>query len=154
TGRFTAPDPLQLLAPNVYAYAANNPLTFIDPSGLEPGRSVGHGLKSIGQALHDRQEILTNPGTSDGEIVDDPTAPGQEINDASREINRGLADKLLDFHPATADPEDHGTSVDFLDEIIQDARGDGGLSPEPNVWDDLVDLYHWVTDFADKLWEY
>jgi RHS repeat-associated protein len=33
-GRFTSRDPLGLQAPNLYAYANNNPLTKIDPSGL------------------------------------------------------------------------------------------------------------------------
>src|SRR5262249_16144359 len=37
-GRFTTQDPIGLSGDtNFYAYAANNPVTFIDPVGLEPG---------------------------------------------------------------------------------------------------------------------
>ncbi|WP_169979857.1 RHS repeat-associated core domain-containing protein [Tautonia rosea] len=40
TGRFTQPDPIGLTGGdfNLYRFVLNNPLSFIDPSGLQPGR--------------------------------------------------------------------------------------------------------------------
>ncbi len=38
TGRFLQPDPAGLYQPNLYAYAANNPIVYGDPSGLAAGK--------------------------------------------------------------------------------------------------------------------
>jgi len=55
TGAFLQPDPLGIAAVATYAYAANNPYRFVDPSGLSPssisGDLFGAGSGSFGSSL-------------------------------------------------------------------------------------------------------
>ena len=51
TGRFLQPDPLGVAASELYAYAANNPYLFCDPSGLAPVSLSGFDRPDLGSAL-------------------------------------------------------------------------------------------------------
>ena len=74
TGRFTTTDPVLVPADpqalNPYAYAANNPTTFADPSGLCPPDKCGDGMPKGGS------DDIVNYGHSDsGWVKDDKPVP-------------------------------------------------------------------------------
>ena len=117
SGRWTSPDPLRgtIAAPqsfNAYTYAANDPVNFVDPTGLDPNGVLGGLLGSIANM---------GPGTS---VVDVPISFDRPINGGSAtdgtdwltlavinrsELNQGSGEPLKDAldaaRAALKDPE-------------------------------------------------
>jgi hypothetical protein len=88
TGRFLQPDPLGIAASELYAYAANNPYVFWDPTGLSPISFSGaawDAAGTIGVGLGTAAASIFVPGA--GEALDAYTLADTEA--ASWE--RGLA---------------------------------------------------------------
>ena len=61
TGTFISPEPTGIDGPNLYWYTQNNPMNYIDPTGL------------------DRVEVLLEGGTHVGLLIFDPEIPGNNI---------------------------------------------------------------------------
>ncbi len=81
-GRFIQPDPLGLLAgPNPYAYAENNPVNFLDPSGLRTfvahGTSTGPGRLRDFQAALEKADPKTKLLEWSGKLTD--TVPSTDV---------------------------------------------------------------------------
>lgn len=77
TGAFLQPDPLGIAAVQTYAYAANNPYRFVDPSGLDPfsiAGDFGFSFPMGGSGFVDTRGFspVSAPSTPDrsGEFVD------------------------------------------------------------------------------------
>ena len=76
TGRFTQRDPIGD-GVNWYAYAENNPLKFVDPTGLRPVNEIEHDALvytfgyEVGNFLADRINIETATGSNKGAHVPD-----------------------------------------------------------------------------------
>jgi RHS repeat-associated protein len=58
--RFISVDPAVASTAEPYAYANNNPVTYSDPTGLDPWRDIGQVLKSAGRGALDGLKSLTS----------------------------------------------------------------------------------------------
>jgi RHS repeat-associated protein len=102
-GRFTSIDPLRIQQLGLYNYALDNPLALIDPSGLDC--TGPEDYQRGGQTL---QKILTDPGTTTGEITGDPQRARQQIQQGAIGIKRQTKDLGQDLAPSPIpDPRDH-----------------------------------------------
>ena len=103
-GRFMSPDPSGLLAQkpqdpqswNLYAYARNNPLINIDPTGLDCifANNAGNGVESIDHNSNAGEQVVT-----DGHLL---LKPGSRVE--IKEPGKGKAAS----QPATSGPSSRG----------------------------------------------
>ncbi|HUU84812.1 MAG TPA: RHS repeat-associated core domain-containing protein, partial [Phycisphaerae bacterium] len=139
-GRFVTSDPLRIPGPNNYAYAVNNPLSFVDPIGLS--NWVAEGAK---ETLKDLQGLLEAGGLYDlpfdlegladlaelaGRQIGDPgSVDWDELAEAAKKTLPGLGDLAELAGRQLGDPG----SVDW-DELAEaaektlDSRGLGHLA--------------------------
>ena len=116
TGRFTQPDPIGLTGGdlNLYRFVLNNPLSFIDPTGLQPGRVTG-------------SDITTNPNPKVPVIT-----PGPKPGDKPKEdVEVPETEEIVDPEPDQTpyNPDEVPTEFIPSKEITE---GDDGEFTLPN----------------------
>jgi RHS repeat-associated protein len=131
-GRFISVDPLRILLPNWYAYAGNNPLSLIDPLGLESGGTEEECPPGLG--FKQRQDILTNPINTSGEIGGDPQRAGEVMQRCMNGIKHDLHDVGDGMAPIPVGPPipnpigqpTPGTGIWSARKVIRKLLGPGG----------------------------
>jgi RHS repeat-associated protein len=100
TGRFLQPDPLGIAADQLYAYAANDPYRFWDPTGLRPGPlssrqpSLGGAIASIAAGVAEAAASIFVPYAGEGLdaiTLANPNAAGWERAVAGVSLSVGIA---------------------------------------------------------------
>ncbi len=143
-GRFLSADPVQPNAPgtqgyNLYAYVANNPTTWVDPSGytLEPAQGGDQALLGMMYAIHGGLvgifECALDEECRGAQAL--MTALGSEGANFMTWTAENLQQALFGTYPHQPTPVDPGLLVLSL-----------GLSNTP-IWGDLYDLYTGVTGY-------
>jgi RHS repeat-associated protein len=129
TGRFTSPDPVfpaeALVMPQMwhrYAYALNNPLRFVDPSGLEPEERHPRTLGYIGE---DPPPPSPGPsGSAEGYRSFFLTVLGRwldswhAVNGVPDRLARGFADHVIDVGRQAFAPQSPSEMLQGFDGLV------------------------------------
>jgi RHS repeat-associated protein len=89
-GRWTAADPAGTIdGPNLYCYARNNPMTFVDPSGHVSVKSIVHDVKEAAKTVLEVSRLLIGLAGSerlpqDAEVDDAATEPENVVDQAKK----------------------------------------------------------------------
>src|SRR5207237_10856833 len=95
-GQFGRTDPLPLAPPNLYAYAVSNPVSFIDPLGLDDDHP--EDIRELGSGLRAREELLTTDRITDPHAAENEQRARQQVQtglngakDVAKEAGKSLS---------------------------------------------------------------
>ena len=129
-GRFISEDPIRDGA-NWYAFAKNNPIRYIDPTGLSAQESILSVLRAYQAGYVTREQMLANIELNGGNgIVLDVSAMTQQPFDMRCTPTSGAMMDVL-FNPDTAlSADDITKAVNIANNLDIDDPNNGGLWPE------------------------
>ncbi len=129
-GRFISEDPIRDGA-NWYAFAKNNPIRYIDPTGLSAQESILSVLRAYQAGYVTREQMLANIELNGGNgIVLDVSAMTQQPFDMRCTPTSGAMMDAL-FNPDTAlSADDITKAVNIANNLDIDDPNNGGLWPE------------------------
>ena len=158
-GRFMSADPLYIEAKrladpqklNLYAYARNNPLKFVDPTGLEIAVNCANkqDCNTAEQQLNDRQRTLLSWSDQNGKLVAQQTVAGpldaqdSALLNASNDPNTTATLNVVNGSGSvtfgTYDKDNPGTNtVDVADTA---KLAGAGLSPGNAIGHEILEAY-------------
>jgi RHS repeat-associated protein len=118
-GRWLSPDPLQASAPNRYAYVANNPISYVDPHGLD-GWEVLQSIKNTWDATRQAFSEAPEPIRQAKEIWQKETELGkiEKELEGFDDSSQKLLNDIADVHEYIEDKDCGHSGAKLLDKML------------------------------------
>ncbi len=121
TGQFLSQDPLVLLTQQPYAYVSDNPLNYIDPSGLYEGEGTGGIIELGANAAPEPNGVPSEGGGASGAGSTDTCPSGLNISGAN------YAQRTYSPRFGPGGPENIAGRL--ITEVVNDLKS-GALTPQ------------------------